>query len=116
MLSVAVVGRGDGMTKLTTVAYYTLDLSGRIGALAFSTCTFLSPGAREQVTDAPLPEVTWFAEATIAILIAIASNTLVKSSIAAAIGGGALGRRAFVVGGLTIVGAAIGAATTLALV
>lgn len=54
--------------------------------------------------------------ATIAILIAVASNTLVKSSIAAAIGGGALGRRAFLVGGLTIVGAAIGAVTTLALV
>ena len=54
--------------------------------------------------------------ATIAILIAIASNTLVKSSIATAIGGRALGARAFVVGGLTIVGAVIGAGATLALV
>jgi uncharacterized membrane protein (DUF4010 family) len=53
--------------------------------------------------------------ATIAILIAVASNTIVKSSIATAIGGSALGKRAFIVGGLTIAGAAAGAATTLAL-
>jgi hypothetical protein len=59
---VAVVGRGDGIAKLTTVAYYTLELSGRIGALSFSTCTFNAANARERTTDGPLPEATWFAE------------------------------------------------------
>ena len=46
--------------------------------------------------------------ATIAILIAVVSNTIVKSSMALFIGGTALGKRAFVVGGLTILGAAAG--------
>jgi uncharacterized membrane protein (DUF4010 family) len=54
--------------------------------------------------------------AAVAILIAVASNTIVKSSIATAIGGTALGKRAFIVGGLTIAGAATGAVATLALV
>ena len=47
--------------------------------------------------------------AAIAILIAVASNTIVKSSIAAVIGGRRLGKRAFLIGGLIIVGAALGA-------
>jgi hypothetical protein len=59
---VAVVGRGDGVTKLSTVAYYTLELSGRVGALSFSTCSFDAANARVRVTDGPLPEATWFAE------------------------------------------------------
>ncbi|HEY5920631.1 MAG TPA: DUF4010 domain-containing protein, partial [Kofleriaceae bacterium] len=46
--------------------------------------------------------------AVIAILIAVASNTLVKSSIALVIGGRRLGKRAFLIGGLIIVGAALG--------
>ena len=46
--------------------------------------------------------------ATIAIVIATLSNTLVKSSLAFGIGGRQLGKRAFVVGGLIIVGAALG--------
>jgi uncharacterized membrane protein (DUF4010 family) len=54
--------------------------------------------------------------AAIAILIAVASNTIVKSSIATSIGGAALGKRAFIVGGLTIAGAAAGAGATLALI
>lgn len=52
--------------------------------------------------------------ATIAILIAVASNTLVKSSMALAIGGRALGRRAFLVGALIIGGGAAGAAAMFA--
>jgi uncharacterized membrane protein (DUF4010 family) len=46
--------------------------------------------------------------AAIAIVIATLSNTLVKSSLSLGIGGRALGKRAFVVGGLIIVGAALG--------
>lgn len=55
-----------------------------------------------------------FTAATIAILIAIASNTIVKSSIAAGIGGKRLGVRAFLVGALIIVGAIAAAVPTLA--
>ena len=47
--------------------------------------------------------------AAIAILIAVASNTLVKSSIAAVVGGRRLGKRAFLIGGLIITGGALGA-------
>lgn len=46
--------------------------------------------------------------AVIAILIAVASNTIVKSSIALGIGGRRLGKRAFLIGGLIVAGAAIG--------
>jgi uncharacterized membrane protein (DUF4010 family) len=46
--------------------------------------------------------------AVIAILIAVASNTIVKSSIALAIGGRRLGRRAFMIGALIIAGAGLG--------
>ncbi len=53
--------------------------------------------------------------ATIAILLAIAANTTVKSCLAAGIGGKALGKRAFLVGGLIIAGGAVGAAATLAI-
>jgi uncharacterized membrane protein (DUF4010 family) len=47
--------------------------------------------------------------AAIAILLAVASNTIVKSSIAAVIGGRRLGKRAFLIGGLIIAGGALGA-------
>lgn len=46
--------------------------------------------------------------AAIAILIAVVANTVVKSSIALAIGGRRLGKRAFLIGGLIVVGAAVG--------
>jgi hypothetical protein len=59
---VAVVGRGDGVTKLSTIAYYTLELSGSVGAPTFSTCSFNAAGLRVRVGDGPLPEATWFAE------------------------------------------------------
>jgi uncharacterized membrane protein (DUF4010 family) len=49
------------------------------------------------------------AAAAIAILIAVASNTIVKSSIAWVIGGRRLGKRAFLIGGLITLGAALGA-------
>jgi uncharacterized membrane protein (DUF4010 family) len=52
--------------------------------------------------------------ATIAIMIALASNTIVKSSIALAIGGRDLGKRAFLVGMLTILGAGAGTAAAFA--
>ena len=51
--------------------------------------------------------------AVIAILIAVASNTIVKSSIALAIGGKSLGKRAFVIGALIIAGGALGAVRLL---
>jgi uncharacterized membrane protein (DUF4010 family) len=53
--------------------------------------------------------------AAIAILLAVAANTIVKFGLATSIGGRALGARAGIVAGLTIVGAAIGAVATLAL-
>jgi uncharacterized membrane protein (DUF4010 family) len=53
--------------------------------------------------------------ATITILIAVASNTIVKSGIAAGIGGRALGKRAFLVGGLIIAGTVGAAIPTLLL-
>jgi uncharacterized membrane protein (DUF4010 family) len=46
--------------------------------------------------------------AVIAILIAAASNTIVKSSIALAIGGRRLGKRAFLIGALMLVGGVVG--------
>ncbi len=46
--------------------------------------------------------------AVIAILIAIASNTIVKSSLALAIGGRRLGKRAFLIGALMVTGGALG--------
>jgi uncharacterized membrane protein (DUF4010 family) len=49
-----------------------------------------------------------------AILIGIAANTIVKSSLALALGGRQLGKRAFVVGGMIIVGGIGGLAITLA--
>jgi uncharacterized membrane protein (DUF4010 family) len=51
--------------------------------------------------------------AAITILIAVASNTIVKSGIAAGIGGRALGARAFLAGGFIIAGAAAAAIPTL---
>jgi len=53
--------------------------------------------------------------AAIAILLAVAANTVVKFALATSIGGRSLGTRAGVVAGLTIIGAAIGAVATLAL-
>ena len=53
--------------------------------------------------------------AMVAILLAVASNTIVKSSLAWGIGGRALGQRAFLVGALIIAGAAGGAGAALAL-
>ncbi|HEY5944983.1 MAG TPA: MgtC/SapB family protein [Kofleriaceae bacterium] len=47
--------------------------------------------------------------AVIAILIAVVANTIVKSSLALGIGGRRLGKRAFLIGGLMLVGAALGA-------
>lgn len=46
--------------------------------------------------------------AVIAILIAVVSNTIVKSSLALAIGGRRLGKRAFLIGGLMVVGGGLG--------
>lgn len=51
--------------------------------------------------------------AVIAILIAAASNTIVKSSIGLVIGGRALGKRAFLIGALIIAGGALGALSLL---
>ncbi len=51
--------------------------------------------------------------AVIAILIAVASNTLVKSGIAFAIAGRRLGKRALLLGGLMLIGGAAGMLPTL---
>ena len=52
--------------------------------------------------------------ATIAIFIAVAVNTIVKSSLALAMGTRALGKRAFAIGGLIVAGAAVGFAVDYA--
>jgi len=49
--------------------------------------------------------------ATIAILVAVCANTMVKSALATSIAGLGLGKRAFIVGVLIIAGAGAGAAT-----
>ena len=51
--------------------------------------------------------------ATIAIMIAVVSNTIVKSSLALGIGGPALGKRAFLIGGLIVAGAVAGVVPAL---
>lgn len=61
----------------------------------------LSTAKQADIGD-PLPYV-------IAILIAIAANTIVKSSLAWFIGGRALGKRAFLIGALILVGGGAGA-------
>ena len=53
--------------------------------------------------------------ATIAILLAVAANTIVKAGLATAIGGRGLGKRVALVGALIIGGAAGGAVATLAI-
>lgn len=53
--------------------------------------------------------------AAIAIMIATISNTIVKSSLAFGIGGKALGKRAFVIGGMIIAGSVLGSLTLFAL-
>jgi uncharacterized membrane protein (DUF4010 family) len=75
--------------------YITAGIAGLtdVDAVSLSTAKQASPGDTAAV---------------IAILIAVASNTLVKSSIALAIGGRRLGKRAFLIGGLMIVGGVLG--------
>jgi len=46
--------------------------------------------------------------AVVAIVIAVISNTITKSALALGIGGRRLGKRAFLIGGIMIVGAALG--------
>jgi uncharacterized membrane protein (DUF4010 family) len=53
--------------------------------------------------------------AAIAIMIATVTNTIVKSSLAFGIGGKALGTRAFIVGGMIIVGAVLGSLALFAI-
>jgi uncharacterized membrane protein (DUF4010 family) len=53
--------------------------------------------------------------AVVAIMIAFAVNTLVKSSLALALGTRSLGKRAFAIGGLTTAGAAAGLAASFAI-
>jgi uncharacterized membrane protein (DUF4010 family) len=53
--------------------------------------------------------------ATIAILLAVAANTIVKAGLASAIGGGGLGKRVALVGALICGGAFGGAVATLAI-
>jgi uncharacterized membrane protein (DUF4010 family) len=57
---------------------------------------------------------TEYVPAVIAIMIATVSNTIVKSGLALGIGGTALGKRAFVIGGLVIGGAVAGTVPLLA--
>jgi uncharacterized membrane protein (DUF4010 family) len=58
---------------------------------------------------------TDYIPAVIAILVAVTSNTLVKSSLALAIGGAPLGKRAFLVGAFIIAGGAAGLLSALAI-
>lgn len=62
-VAVAVIGRGDGTTKLGTIGYYTLELAHDVatGALSFSIFA-LTRAARARASDGPLPDLRWFAE------------------------------------------------------
>ncbi len=60
---IAVIGRGDGTTRLTTVGYYTLELAqyGE-GTPTFAIHTISVAGARARTADGPLPDPRWFGE------------------------------------------------------
>lgn len=60
---VAVTGRGDGTSKLSTVGYYTFELtSTEPGKPTFSIYTLYSADMRARAADGPLPDPRWFAE------------------------------------------------------
>lgn len=60
---VAVTGRGDGTTKLSTLAYSTLELSSLgPGTPTFGIYSLSSPDMRARTADGPLPDPRWFAE------------------------------------------------------
>lgn len=60
---VAITGRGDGTSKLSTVGYYTLELSStEPGAPVFGIYTLYSADMRARAADGPLPDPRWFAE------------------------------------------------------
>ena len=96
------------VTKAATVylgpegLYLASALSGTtdVDAVTLSTAKLAREGiAHRGVTDAV---------ATIAITLAIGTNTVVKTALASSIGGRALGRRMAVVGGLVLAGGAAG--------
>jgi uncharacterized membrane protein (DUF4010 family) len=70
-----------------------------VDAVTLSSARFASTGLAASV-------------ATLSIMIAVAVNTIVKSSLALGLGTRALGRRAFLVGGMIIAGAAAGLAVS----
>jgi hypothetical protein len=63
--AIALIGRGDGVDKLSTIAYYVLELrlDPRTGAASF---TLSAPTATNEraasLGDAPLPDPNWFAD------------------------------------------------------
>jgi uncharacterized membrane protein (DUF4010 family) len=87
---------GDGGLYLASAIAGTTD----VDALTLSTA--------EQAGSDHVPAV-------IAIMIATVSNTIVKSGLAMAIGGVALGKRAILIGALIIAGAVVGSLPLLAL-
>jgi hypothetical protein len=55
---IAIVGRGDASTKISTLAYYVLELErDRFGVMSVTT-----EGARARLGDGPLPDVRWWAD------------------------------------------------------
>lgn len=61
---IAIVGRGDGTTKISTLAYYVLELDRdrSSGAPRFDIMSFITEDERVRCGDGPLPDVRWFAD------------------------------------------------------
>ena len=63
--AIAIIGRGDGVSKLTTLAYYVLELvlDPATGAPSFTIASYSARGDRDAVwREAPLPDPRWLAE------------------------------------------------------
>ena len=61
---IAIVGRGDGITKISTLAYYVLELDcdRSSGAPRFGVTSFIAEDERVRCGEGPLPDVRWFAD------------------------------------------------------
>jgi len=60
---VAITGRGDGTTKLSTITYYTLEVTSLgPGTPTFAIYSLSSADMRARTADGPLPDPRWFGE------------------------------------------------------
>lgn len=65
---IAIVGRGDGVTRISTLSYYVLELhrDRSSGAPRFDVVSFVAD-ERVRCGDGPLPDVRWFADHAFAV-------------------------------------------------